>query len=161
MTKPGDAQKRRPEVMELQRPKKLEFPITVNAIEFDQDDPIKAPLTKKIGSWVRVRPCAEEYENKTFLGILVGDVPLSLGASFNHETGTLTIKRSFYNPAILIPSLGKIVYGAESWWGMIWRPEDLEQITEEAIDSVWYVQALKQIEETKARRADNTPGADA
>jgi hypothetical protein len=147
--------------MELKRPNRIEYPITVNAIEYERSEAIEPPLGKKAGSWVRVRPCADEYEDKTFLGILIGEVPLAQGVSFNQETGTLTVSKSMYNPAILIPSLGKIVYGAGSWWGLIRTPGDLKTITDDTIDNVWYVQALKQLDQADAQRAGNGAGNDA
>lgn len=91
---------------------------------------------------VKICPCAEEYGGKTYFGIYIGDIPLSISHSIDAE-GTLTAKRSQYNPAIFVPELGKIIFGIESWWGRIESKEELEKlITPELIKNIWYVQLL-------------------
>lgn len=100
---------------------------------------------ERCGRAVKVSPCGKEYEGKTFFGIYLGDVALAINASID-KNETLVVGHSFYNPAILIPELGKIVYGAESWWDFIKEEEDLKKvITEETIKNVWYVQILNSI----------------
>lgn len=128
---------------------RIEFPIVVNSIEFDKDLTIRPPLFSGTpGDFVAIRPCADEYEDKTFLGILLGDVALSARVRFDAEKGELRVDKSFYNPGIFVPDLGKVIYGCESWWGRINTPEGLEKITDADINDVWYVQALKKITET-------------
>ena len=119
------------------------------------------PAFVKPGDFVKVRPCADDCGGKTFLGVLIGDVAMSVSAGFDKETGKLTIGRCFYNPAILVPSLQRVVYGMESWWGRIESPDDLREIADHDIDSVWYLQALKHLagqgadaSETQSNRAD-------
>lgn len=126
----------------------MEFPITVNEITFEQNDPLRQKLLfgGKCGDMVAVCPCAEEYENKTFLGVLLGEVALSQGGSFNRETGVLTIRRQMHNPAIFIPERNTIVYGCGSWWGKIESKDQLKRITDDDINNVWYVKALQQLE---------------
>ena len=103
----------------------------------------------KTGDLVMVRPCGEDYEKKTYLGFMVGDVALGLSACFDKlENGddTFEVTQSFHNPCILIPELGRLVYGCESWWSPISDPEQLKQISDQDINNVWYVQALKALE---------------
>ena len=96
------------------------------------------------GKAVKIRPCGKEYEGKTFFGIYIGDAALSLGASI--EGDVVTVKHSFSNPAILIPELGKVVYGCESWWGLVKSEEELKElITDETIKNVWYVKMLNNL----------------
>lgn len=99
---------------------------------------------RKTGSPVKVRPCGEEYKGKTYFGILIGDVALSISESINKDDpNTLHIGRSFYNPAIFIPELKKVVYGCESWWDKIETEEELKEvITDETIKNTWYVKML-------------------
>ena len=104
-----------------------------------EEKPIKE--TGATGEFVKIRPCAKELEGKTYLGIMIGDAALS--SSINITDDKINCSWAFYNPAILIPELGKIVYGCESWWGMIKSKDDLKEITNQDIDNVWYVQALK------------------
>lgn len=104
---------------------------------------------KKPGTPVKVRPCGEKFGNKTYFGILVGDMATSISHSIDKDEN-LTASFSFYNPAIIIPELGEIVFGYESWWGEIESKEDLEKvITDETIKNVWYVKMLSEIESSK------------
>ena len=47
------------------------------------------------------------------------------------------------NPAIYVFDLQRIIFGAESWWGIIENPEELKDITDDDINNIWYVKALK------------------
>lgn len=110
-------------------------------LRFENDSP--AVDTRTAGKPVRVRPCGKEYKDKTFFGILIGDVPLSVSHKIDDQ-GIVTAARSMYNPAIFVPELNKIIYGIESWWGEIKSEEELNKlITDELIDNVWYVKLLK------------------
>ena len=95
-----------------------------------------------MGALVKVRPCGEEYHNKTYLGFYIGEMPTQIYQSYNPETNILTITKD-RNPAIFIPKLKKIVFGYESWWGEIKSEEDLKDITDDDIANVWYVKLLK------------------
>jgi hypothetical protein len=119
----------------------IEFPIEVTGIEF-KSKPIVNSM-HPTGTWVSVRPCNEEYENKTFLGVLLGDLPVSTFV-VHRKDQVLELFHS-HNPAVYVPELKKIIFGCESWWGVIKSPEHLRKITDEDIDNVWYVQALKQL----------------
>ena len=102
--------------------------------------PIESPFRNKPGTLVKVRPCAEKYGNKTFLGILVGDAPI--GFFYDKDNKKMIPHR---NPMILIPDTHSVVFGVESWWGEIDSLDDLDQITNEDISDIWYVKLLKEI----------------
>lgn len=108
---------------------------------------------EKRGAWVAIRPCDEACAGKTFLGIYIGDVAMGLNSSFHRESGVLTITYGHHNPAIWVPDLKRIVFGAESWWGILKSPDDLRQITDADIHGIWYVQALKALSEQRAENA--------
>jgi hypothetical protein len=97
------------------------------------------------GYLVKVRPCDKELEGKTFLGIYLGEVALSIRATYKADARTLGIEPTMHNPAMWVPALGRVIYGCGSWWGRIKTEADLQEITEADIDSVWYVQALRSI----------------
>jgi hypothetical protein len=127
----------------------IEFPITVNKIELDSKPGVDQSehFGYKSNTLVSIRPCASEYEKKTYLGIYLGDIDVGLNASFVEETGTIKVHR-YMNPAIFVPELGKTIFGCESWWGEIESEEQLKQITDEDIQNIWYVKLLKaQLEE--------------
>lgn len=136
--------------------KKIEFPITVKEIK---NDPLYRNHNKpnglfgeKCGTMVSVRPCGEEYGNKTYLGILLGDLPLDIQVMYSSKTEVLEIM-SFNNPAIFVPDLKQIIWGCGSWWSEIENEEQLRQISDNDIQNVWYVKALKAMQGTK----DNPP----
>lgn len=113
----------------------------IKTFKHPQGKPIKCDSTT--GSFVSIRPCGEEYEGKTYLGIYVGDV--GLGSSIKIDDDSVVCEWSSFNPGILIPELNKIVYGCESWWGFITKQSELRNISDLDIESVWYVKALKQL----------------
>lgn len=132
---------------------KIKFFADVSAIK-EIGHPEGSPLkeVRETGRFVKIRPCAEEFEDKTFLGIMIGNAALSSTISIQEEE--IVCSWSFYNPAILIPELGKIVYGCGSWWGLIKSEEDLKEITDLDIGNVWYVQALKTLSEKETSEGE-------
>ncbi|WP_174876284.1 hypothetical protein [Syntrophomonas palmitatica] len=130
----------------------IEYPIEVTGINRNTE---QYSLNKgDIGKFVSIRPCAEECQGKTYLGLFLGDLPIDISVSHNPESGELNLSY-FSNPAIFVFDLNKIVYGAESWWGVIESEDDLKQITQDTIDSQWYVRILKSLE---AAGEDHTEG---
>jgi hypothetical protein len=97
--------------------------------------------SEKQGTLVSIRPCGEEYKNKTYVGFYLGDI--ALGSSVGLSDNKIQLNFANHNPAIFVPELGKIIYGCESWWGEIESIEKLKEITNEDIDNVWYVKLLK------------------
>lgn len=122
----------------------IKYPITINSISFGDRETLQP---KKDIKWVSVRPCGEEYKGKTYLGIMLGDLALGIYVSLNIETDILNIEQSHHNPAIYVPDLNEVIYGCGSWWGEINSPEDLKQITDQTIENIWYVRALKDLDE--------------
>ncbi len=123
---------------------RLNWQLSLNSykqLNYDNDTPV---IRKRgCGTPVKVRSCKDEHGDKTYFGILIGDLPISISHSIDNE-GNITAKRSFYNPAIFIPELNDIVLGCESWWGEIENEDELNNlITEETISNVWYMKILK------------------
>ena len=123
----------------------IEYPIEVSKI--NQDTDISGFRDDEIGKFVRIRPCAKEYQNKTYLGLYLGDLPVGFQISHNSDTKELNV-RFKTNPAIFVFDLKKIIYGCESWWGFIESEDELKTITDIDIDSIWYVKALKTLKKT-------------
>lgn len=124
----------------------IEYPITVTNVENYFNNELADLYGHKCGVLVRIRPCGEEYKDKTYLGILLGEFPIGAYTLFYKNTGVLEIwpRR---NPAIFVPGLRKIIYGNESWWQEIEKPEVLTDITSEEISNLWYVKLLREMAE--------------
>ena len=120
----------------------IEYPISVNKIETEDFAPDKNGLYKSyIGKPVVIRVCDKTDDKKTYLGVFVGEVPSYASVSYDKEQ-VLHI-RPAYNPAIFVPELNRIVLGCESWWKIIDNKNDLSEISDEDINNVWYMKALK------------------
>ena len=123
----------------------IKYPVTINRIQVPPFSG-KSFTSTKVGRLVGIRPVNEQYDGKTFLGIYLGDLPVQNIVALHKEEAVLVVSPHM-NPAIFVPELDKIIYGYESWWGEIKSEEELHQITDEDIQNVWYVRALKQLGE--------------
>ena len=132
---------------ELYKNKYIEFPINVNSVSLDNERISSSYKNMDCGKYVAVRIC-ENDNDKTYLGIYLGDFVIGNNYSYNRAKEELSII-AMTNPTIFIPELNKIVFGMESWWYELEKPEDLQEITNEDIDNVWYVQALKMLSNNK------------
>lgn len=117
----------------------IQYPIQVTRINYDERMNLNEP---DIGRFVRIKPCGEEYEDKTYLGLFLGDLPIDIRVRHNSSSGELSVGFR-ENPAIFVFALNKIIYGMESWWGIIESEDDLKEITQDVIEGQWYVKALK------------------
>lgn len=121
--------------------KYIEYPIKVNKINYDE---FHFDKRRHETMFVAITPCAKEYENKTFLGLYLGDLPCSPTASYNEKCNELTVK-AMHNPAIYVFELGKIIFGMQSWWKPLKSLDEFAAITKEDIESQPYMQALRQM----------------
>jgi len=118
-------------------------------LKYEHSDPIK---TQKCGTPVQVRSCKKEHGDKTYFGILLGDMALSISHSIDKDNIVIA-KRTFYNPAIFVPELNDILYGCSSWWRKIENENDLKKlITEDVIKNVWYVKFLNYIDKLEMEK---------
>jgi hypothetical protein len=128
---------------------KSDFPVEVSDVVVTDPNELNF-MDGKVGSFVSIRPVDDP---KTYLGVYVGSFipPFDTTYHVGHNTVTkqLKIMPTRTNPAIYVFDLKKIVWGCESWWGEITSEKDLKQITDQDIQSVWYVQALKALQEEK------------
>ena len=118
----------------------IEYPLVINGIENSKID--TRGLGHECGCLCEIRPCGEEYEGKSYVGIYLGELPISIITSCDKSTGILS-NSTMNNPAIFVPELKKIVYGCESWWREIHSMDDFEGISESEIENTWYVKLLK------------------
>jgi hypothetical protein len=119
----------------------IPFPVEVSLVKYGRA--MSSLHDETPGTWVSVRPCTGDG-TRTYLGVLLGDLQVGVSVSYHMQTKELTILPR-QNPAIWVPDLNKIVWGAESWWGRITSPEGLRDITDADIQNVWYVKALKDL----------------
>lgn len=121
---------------------RIKYPISVTGIDFGSGEMFHQNRVK--GSLVSIRPCADEYENKTFLGVYIGDLATSQMVRHSRESGVLSVSAAMHNPAIFVPDLNKVIFGYESWWGEIKSVDQVRKITDEDIEGAWYVKLLKE-----------------
>ena len=95
--------------------KYIEYPITVNKINLNKAFNL---YNEKVGARVKVKICENEYKDKEFDGILLGEIPVQNQVSYNETDGILTVT-PVSNPAIYIEKLKRVVYGFESWWHIV------------------------------------------
>lgn len=118
----------------------MEFPLLVNTIDYKCNH---FTSLHPVGVPVIVRPVNNNPDEKSYFGILLGDVPTDGAAFYNKSTHILSFHMNS-NPGIFVPELCKIVYGYESWWRRIETEDDLKNaITDEAIQNVFYMRMLK------------------
>lgn len=130
-------------VCEEYKSKYIEYPIEVSKI--NTEDKQVEWREKDKGKFVRIRPCNEKYGNKTYLGIYLGELHTGSLVRHDPETKELHIS-SKLNPAIFVFELNEIIFGYESWWGIIKNEEQLKEISDIDIDNVWYVKALESLD---------------
>lgn len=117
----------------------IEYPLTIQSLNLKK---IENGEKSQVGKLCKIRPCKENSEKGTYLGIFLGRLPIYLHASFDENTGELACS-TIDNPAIYVPELQEIIYGMESWWQFIGGEGELEEITDEDIENQWYVKLLK------------------
>lgn len=88
----------------------------------------------------------EIYNEKTYIGIYIGDLPIQILTSYKESTGQL-INSTMNNPAIFVPELKKIIYGCESWWKTIRSVDEFSKISNEDINNTWYVKLLQSMDQ--------------
>ena len=122
----------------------IEFPTEISGVTGSIARPRAGAMTDvKMGAFVKVRPCAEKYDDKTFLGIYIGDIPVELIYEVEKENKMLHV-RTYGNCAFFVFELSTIIFGCESWWSEVKDMEDIDRLVTDAdIDNTWYVQVLK------------------
>lgn len=126
----------------------IEYPIEVSKINTNADK--DGFRDSRVGKFAKIRPCGKEHEGKTYLGLYLGEQPVGHHISHSQETKELSVSFST-NPAIFVFDLNKIIYGMESWWGIIESEEDLKEITDGDIKNVWYMKALEKMCESEGQ----------
>lgn len=122
----------------------IQYPLEIQGIV---TEPIEGWNLKAVGDLVAVRPCSENPENKTYLGLYLGEQPWFLTISFHPDDQKLHAGAAC-NPLIYVFETKRLVRGADSWWGRINSPDDLKQISDRDIQSTWYVKLLNDMANT-------------
>lgn len=131
------------------------FPMTVSKI-LAQGLYIAKPRPD-VGQLVKVRPVGDEFKDKTFLGILLGDLIVGVEMSQGSKSKALIVQ-GMRNPAIYIPALKRVVWGRGSWWAEVEKEDDLSKlITDEVIGETWYVKALASMFGLEVRKENKGP----
>jgi len=139
----------------------IKFPIEVKDIKGYFERPKKGFMSSaEMGALVRIRPCGEEYKDRTFLGIYIGDLPIDIVYEVEKEDGTLHV-RTYNNCAFYVFELKKLIFGCESWWAELKDDADIDRmITDADIDNVPYVKVLKAMVATESEEEDDASNED-
>lgn len=128
------------------------FPSMIHGAVLDPNSGLtrKGYKDANIGKFVSIRPCAEEYLDRTYLGIYLGDMATGFELTkvtdeINLDKELIQIGFGHYNPAIFVPDLKKIIFGNASWWTIVTSPEILRKITDKDIDDTWYVKMAREM----------------
>jgi len=133
----------------------VKFPIEINGINMKQATMSRGKLSP--GRLVAVRPCSKNPDNKTFLGLYLGELMVDFMWEYEKDTKVVHLL-PHYNPAILIPEQNRVVWGMDSWWSEIESADKLRQITNKVIQDTWYVKLLQeQLEIKKNELQGETP----
>jgi hypothetical protein len=101
------------------------------------DDTLQELMAKMAEHMEHIKMVGEEGEGGVNLPLTINSIrfvqPMKQSKDF--KVGTY------------VPDLDRVVWGYESWWGVIKGPEELKEITDEDIQNVWYVKAMKQMSE--------------
>lgn len=119
----------------------IEYPIQVEGIRVEE---VFSLNERAPGQLARVRPCGDNPEGRTYLGFFLGELPTQPYASYQIKERVLKVGMAA-NPAIYVPELGRIVWGAESFWSRVSSKDALREISDKDISSQWYVQALRRV----------------
>ena len=136
-------------------PQEGDLPITVEGIKFFNSGMGRSDYP--VGQPVAIRWCSETEKDEetgqelTRFGHYLGDLPVAQFAAFCKRDNTLGCHLRT-NPAIFVPSLGRVVWGMESYWGPIEDEEGLKKITDKSISELWYVKALREHTERERQR---------
>lgn len=76
--------------------------MTINGIENTKIE--TKGIRYECGTLCEVVPCGEEYGGKSYIGIYIGDLPISITTSLDEKTCILK-NSTFNNPAIFVPEL--------------------------------------------------------
>jgi len=121
------------------------------AKEFEHPEGKPIRTNSDSGKFVEVSPCGKQYGGKTYLGIMIGDAALSSSVAMREDS--IVCSWSFYNPAILVPSINEVIYGCESWWRPIGN-EQLKKITESDINAQAYVKIFQKLAKDESNNED-------
>jgi hypothetical protein len=131
----------------------LERPWKINDVKISLDLKVYDSLFTGRGLLVKVRPCGDEYEGKTYVGLLLGDMKIGCGYGVTTD-GVLEVVNAHKNPAIYMLGPNQLIFGCESFWGVIENEEELDKlITDSGIQNIWYVRALKELLVAKAEQS--------
>lgn len=121
----------------------IQYPIAVQGINVlynTEESESRLP----IGTVVKVQPFADKYQNKTYTGIYLGELAMSVSVSYNEKTESLTVV-DMPNSAIFVPALKKILWGAECRWEI--KDDTSRDPVDSGTESLWYSQLGKMMTE--------------
>ena len=132
----------------------IQFPIIVDKITRSERSVYSHGWRGHVGKFVAIRPVQKDFKQKTYLGLYLGDISTGAEVLYDPTQNELKVGNSWGNPAIYVFDLKRIIFGYESWWGVIKDEDDMRKITDADINDIWYVKAIKQLAEGNEVESD-------
>lgn len=89
--------------------KYIEYPLTINGIEQEPINTESFLTSAKCGDLCEIKPCAKEYDGKSYIGFYIGSLPTKIHSTFDLKTKILK-NATMTNPAICFADGKKIWY---------------------------------------------------
>jgi len=119
----------------------IEYPILVQKITTDYNfDKHNEQLN--VGKYCITTIFEDGYENIPYLGLYLGEQPLSILSAYESESATIRNK-FITNPAIYIFSFKKIFFGVNTKWKFIENIEDLKLVEDEKLSCGFFENVKK------------------
>jgi len=134
--------------------REIQFPIIVDKITRSERSVYSQGWRGHVGKFVAIRPVQKDFKQKTYLGLYLGDISHGAEILYDPTQNELKVGNSWGNPAIYVFDLKRIIFGYESWWGVIKDEDDMRKITDADINDIWYVKAIKQLAEGNEVESD-------
>lgn len=98
----------------------------------------------KTGDLVSVKKASKDKDEKTYMGIYIGESPIGMVAHHDKRDDKITVSMK-KNPMIFVPETKEIIYGCQSWWRKIKSEKEFKAITNDDIENTWYVKMMKEM----------------
>lgn len=124
---------------------KIEWPIKVNGIAWNEEAPTVFQRGELAGAWVKLALLTDPEH--PVLGLHLGDVASGVKAQLGPEDKMLHLTYIAHHAQIYVPALERVVAGSDAKWGPLEDPEDLTTLFGPESSHIWHDRAYRQLAE--------------